>query len=135
MFKSCRKCRRENQKLLLKGDRCLSGKCVLIKRAYAPGQHGQSFQKKSSEYGKQLREKQGAKRIYGISERQFSNYVKKANQMPGNSAENLIILLESRLDNVVYRSGFACSRSEARQLVSHRHIQVNGKKVNIASYS
>ena len=135
MLKACKKCRRENEKLLLKGERCLSPKCAIIKRPYAPGQHGQSFQRKSSEYGKQLREKQKAKKIYGISETQFSNYVSRAGKIEGNNAENLLKLLEGRLDNIVYRCGWASSRSEARQLVSHRHFLVNSKKVNIPSYS
>lgn len=133
MIKACKKCRRENEKLLLKGERCLSPKCAMVKRPYAPGQHGQSFHSKSSEYGKQLREKQKAKRIYGILENQFSNYVEVAGKLEGNNAENLIKILETRLDNVVYRAGFGSSRSATRQLVSHRHFKVNSKKVNICS--
>lgn len=135
MLKACKKCRRENEKLMLKGDRCLSPQCAIIKRPYAPGQHGQAFQRKISEYGKQLREKQKAKRIYGISETQFSNYVEKSGKMDGNNAENLLKTLECRLDNVVYRCGFATSRSGARQMVNHQHFLVNSKKVNIPSYS
>jgi small subunit ribosomal protein S4 len=133
MLQACKKCRREGAKLMLKGDKCLSPKCTFIKRAYAPGQHGQSFHGKVSEYGKQLREKQSTRRSYGISESQFSNIVKKAEKLEGNTAENLMKLLELRLDNVVYRLGFATSRSWARQLVSHGHISVNGKKLNIPS--
>ena len=133
MIKACKKCRRENEKLLLKGERCLSAKCAMVKRPYAPGEHGQSFRSKSSEYGKQLREKQKAKRIYGVLETQFSNYVEAAGKLEGNNAENLVKLLETRLDNVVFRSGFACSRSQARQMVSHRRFRVNSKKVNICS--
>ena len=130
----CRLCRREGEKLFLKGERCYkSDKCAVEKRAYAPGQHGQN-RKKMSEYGLQLREKQKAKRIYGILETQFRNYFETATTQKGIAGENLMILLERRLDNVVYRAGFARSRTEARQVVRHNHIQVNGKKVNIPSY-
>ena len=130
----CRLCRREGEKLFLKGERCYkSDKCAVEKRAYAPGQHGQN-RKKMSEYGLQLREKQKAKRIYGILETQFRNYFETATTLKGIAGDNLMILLERRLDNVVYRAGFARSRTEARQVVRHNHIQVNGKKVNIPSY-
>lgn len=135
MIKACKKCRREGEKLFVKGERCASPKCAMVKRAYAPGQHGQSFRGKMSEYGKQLREKQKARRIYGLSEQQFSNCATNAEKMTGNSAENLLISLESRLDNVVYRLGFALSRSNARQGVSHGAFRVNGKKITIPSYS
>lgn len=128
----CRLCRREGTKLFLKGDRCYTGKCAIDRRAYAPGQHGQG-RKKVSEYGIQLREKQKAKRIYGILETQFRNYFAKAERMKGIAGENLLRLLELRLDNVVYRLGFAGSRAEARQLVRHSHFTLNGKKVNIPS--
>ena len=130
---SCRLCRREGQKLFLKGERCYSTKCALEKRAYAPGQHGQN-RKKASNYGLQLREKQKAKRFYGLQETQFRNYFEKAAAKPGITGENLLIMLESRLDNTVFRMGFASSRKEARQLVTHSHFTVNGKKVNIPSY-
>ena len=129
----CRLCRRENQKLFLKGDRCYSEKCAINKRSYAPGQHGQG-RKKQSEYGVQLREKQKARRFYGILESQFEKYFEMAEKRPGITGENLLAILESRLDNVIYRSGFAMSRPEARQLVRHGHFTLNGKKVNIPSY-
>lgn len=129
----CRLCRREGTKLYLKGDRCYSDKCAVDRRAYAPGQHGQS-RKKLSEYGLQLREKQKARRIYGVLEKQFRNYFAKADRQGGVTGENLLRLLERRLDNVVYRLGLASSRPEARQLVRHNHFTVNGKKVNIPSY-
>ena len=129
----CRICRREGDKLFLKGDRCYSDKCAIARRSYAPGQHGQG-RKKSSEYGTQLREKQKAKRYYGLLEGQFYHYFELAEKMSGVTGENLLKVLESRLDNVVYRAGFAMSRPEARQLVSHAHFTVNGKKVNIPSY-
>lgn len=121
-------------KLLLKGERCLSSKCSVARRAYAPGDHGQGFRGKMSEYGKQLREKQKARRIYGIDESQFKSYVQKANIMLGNKTENLMRLLETRLDNLVYRLGFASSRSQARQMVSHGLFQVNGRKAMTPSY-
>jgi len=130
---SCRLCRREGTKLYLKGDRCYSDKCAIARRPSAPGQHGQA-RKKASEYGLQLREKQKAKRIYGILESQFARYFEIAENMKGITGENLLQLLERRLDNVVYRLGFASSRAQARQLVRHGHIQVNGKRVNIPSY-
>jgi len=129
---SCRLCRREGQKLFLKGERCYSGKCALEKRAYAPGQHGQN-RKKASNYGLQLREKQKAKRFYGVQETQFRNYFEKAAAKKGITGENLLIMLETRLDNTVFRMGFASSRKEARQLVMHGHFTVNGKKVDIPS--
>ncbi|MEW6662788.1 MAG: 30S ribosomal protein S4 [Bacillota bacterium] len=129
----CRQCRREGAKLYLKGDRCYSDKCAVTRRAFAPGQHGQG-RKKLSEYGVQLREKQKARRIYGVLERQFRNYFAKADRQKGVTGENLLRLLERRLDNVVYRLGFGLSRNEARQLVRHGHFTVNGKKVNIPSY-
>ena len=129
---SCRLCRREGQKLFLKGERCYSGKCALERRAYAPGQHGQD-RKKNSEYGLQLREKQKAKRFYGLQETQFRNYFEKAAAKKGMTGENLLVMLETRLDNTVFRMGFASSRKEARQLVMHGHFTVNGKKVDIPS--
>ena len=131
---NCRLCRREGQKLFLKGDRCYSSKCALERRGYAPGQHGQG-RSKISDYGLQLREKQKAKRFYGLQETQFRNLFDKAARKSGITGENLLILLETRLDNVVFRLGFASSRKEARQLVNHGHFQVNGKKVNIPSYT
>ncbi|MDD2216911.1 MAG: 30S ribosomal protein S4 [Eubacteriales bacterium] len=131
---NCRLCRREGQKLFLKGDRCYSSKCAIEKRNYAPGQHGQS-RKKVSEYGTQLREKQKCKRFYGLQETQFRNLFDKAARKKGMPGENLLILLETRLDNAVFRLGFASSRKEARQLVTHNHFTVNGKKVNIPSYA
>ena len=130
---TCRLCRREGEKLFLKGDRCYSDKCSLGRRAYAPGQHGQG-RKKPSEYGLQMREKQKTRRYYGILESQFEGYFDMANNQSGMTGENLLRILESRLDNVVYRAGFAMSRPEARQLVKHSHFTVNGKKVNIPSY-
>lgn len=129
----CRICRREGQKLFLKGDRCYTDKCALTRRAYAPGQHGQS-RRKLSEYGTQLREKQKVRRAYGILEGQFEHYFEMANKKEGVTGENLLSILESRLDNVVFRLGLAVSRPEARQLVSHAHFTVNGKKVNVPSY-
>ena len=131
---SCRLCRREGQKLFLKGDRCYTDKCALERRSYAPGQHGNARNKKLSEYGVQLREKQKARRYYGVLESQFAEYFEMASKRKGMTGENLLAILESRLDNVVYRLGFAMSRAEARQLVRHGHFTVNGKKVNIPSY-
>lgn len=128
----CRLCRREGQKLFLKGDRCYTDKCAMNARAFAPGQHGQG-RSKNSEYGLQLREKQKAKRYYGVLEKQFLNYFKEADRKEGITGENLLKLLECRLDNVVYRMGMAESRKEARQLVLHAHFLLNGKKVNIPS--
>lgn len=130
---NCRLCRREGQKLFLKGDRCYSTKCALEKRNFPPGQHGQG-RKKISEYGLQLREKQKTKRFYGLQETQFRNLFDKAARKKGITGENLLILLETRLDNVVFRLGFASSRKEARQLVTHGHFTVNGRKVDIPSY-
>ena len=129
----CRLCRREGQKLFLKGERCYSEKCSVGLRGYAPGQHGQG-RKKSSEYGMQLRAKQTARRFYGVQENQFHHYFEIAERKQGITGDNLLRILESRLDNVVYRVGFASSRAEARQLVGHGHYEVNGKRVDIASY-
>ncbi len=130
---SCRLCRREGDKLFLKGERCYTNKCAVSRRAYAPGPHGQQ-RKKTSEYGIQLREKQRARRFYGILESQFRKYFEMAANKKGITGENLLQILESRIDNVVYRLGFATSRPESRQLVRHGHFLVNGKKVNIPSY-
>jgi small subunit ribosomal protein S4 len=130
---NCKLCRREGQKLFLKGERCYSSKCAIERRNYAPGQHGQA-RKKMSEYGVQLREKQKAKRFYGVQETQFRNLFDKAAKKHGKTGENLMILLESRLDNVIFRLGFARTRKEARQIVGHKHVLVNGKRVNIPSY-
>jgi small subunit ribosomal protein S4 len=129
----CRICRRENAKLFLKGERCYTEKCAIERRPYAPGQHGQN-RSKSSEYGNQLREKQKVRRSYGVSERQFRNYYAKAAVKKGITGDTLLQSLERRLDNVVYRLGFADSRCEARQLVRHAHITVNNRKVDIPSY-
>ncbi|WFD10413.1 30S ribosomal protein S4 [Tepidibacter hydrothermalis] len=128
----CRLCRREGMKLFLKGDRCYTDKCAINKRNYAPGQHGQG-RKKVSNYGLQLREKQKVKRIYGVLETQFRNLYEKAEKMPGITGENLLSLLERRLDNTVYRMGLASSRKEARQLVRHGHFSLNGHKANVPS--
>ncbi|MBZ4645206.1 MAG: ribosomal protein [Clostridia bacterium] len=129
----CRLCRREGQKLFLKGERCYTDKCAVARRSYAPGQHGQN-RKKLSEYGIQLREKQKARRYYGVLESQFEKYFEMASKKKGITGENLLQILESRLDNVVYRLGLATSRAEARQLVRHGHFNVNGARVNIPSY-
>mgnify|MGYP000226891676 CR=1 FL=1 len=129
---SCRLCRREGEKLFLKGDKCLSPKCPFEKRPYPPGQHTRT--RKLSDYGIRLREKQKVKRMYGVSERQMKKYFKEAEKMEGLTGENLLKLLEMRLDNVVYRLGFAESRKHARQLVRHGHFLVNGEKVDIPSY-
>lgn len=129
----CRLCRREGGKLFLKGDKCYKTSCPFEKRPVAPGQHG-ADRKKVSEYGLQLREKQKAKRIYGILESQFRDYYEKADRMKGITGENMLSLLERRLDNVVYRMGIAVSRSQARQLVTHAHFNVNGRPVDIASF-
>lgn len=129
----CRLCRREGDKLFLKGERCYTGKCAMDRRPFAPGQHGKR-RVKMSEYGRQLREKQKAKRIYGVLETQFFNYYKEAERRKGIAGDNLLIILETRLDNVVYRAGLGRSRTEARQVVRHNHVLVNGKKVNIPSY-
>lgn len=130
---SCKLCRREGQKLFLKGERCYGNKCAISRRAYAPGQHG-AQRKKLSEYGLQLREKQKAKRFYGLLESQFRKYFEMASRKKGVTGELLLQILETRLDNVVYRMGFATTRAEARQLVTHGHFEVNGKRVNIPSY-
>jgi small subunit ribosomal protein S4 len=132
----CRLCRREGTKLFLKGTRCLTEKCAVERRQYAPGQHGQAGGRgrKMSEYAKQLREKQKVKRMYGLSESQFRNTYTSASRLPGVKGTNLLVALETRLDNIVYRMGFASSRRGARQLVGHGHVEVNGRKVNIPSY-
>ena len=130
---SCRLCRRENLRLFLKGDRCYSDKCSFDRRAYAPGQHGQRRGGKYSDYRVQLREKQKVKRIYGLLERQFRGFYYRAERQKGVTGTNLLLLLESRLDNIVYRMGFATSRNQARQAVRHNHLLVNKKKVNIPS--
>ena len=129
----CKQCRREGQKLFLKGERCLTDKCGIERRAYPPGDHGRGRQKQS-EYRVQLREKQKARRYYGILEKQFRSYYDKATRQPGITGENLLRMLEMRLDNVVYRLGFAATRRQARQLVNHGHFRVNGRKVDIPSY-
>ncbi len=130
----CKLCRREGEKLFLKGARCFSAKCAFEKRSYPPGQHGLSRRGKLSEYGIQLREKQKVKRIYGVLEKQFKNYYVKAARQKGVTGENLLKLLESRLDNVVYRLGFAPSRKAARQMILHKHFTVNGRVVNVPSF-
>ncbi|MDZ7263041.1 MAG: 30S ribosomal protein S4 [candidate division KSB1 bacterium] len=132
---ACKQCRREGQKLFLKGIKCNTNKCPFERKGYAPGQHGRTRRFKQSEYGVQLREKQKVRRIYGILEQQFSNYFEKAERMKGVTGEVLLQLLERRLDNVIYRLGFAPSRKTARQLVRHRHFMVNDKIVDIPSYS
>lgn len=131
----CRLCRREDQKLYLKGERCYTAKCALERRSYPPGQHGQArrWRRKESDYALQLREKQRARRIYGVLERQFRRYFEEAERRPGLTGSNLLALLESRLDNVVFRMGLADSRAQARQLVAHGHITLNGRKTNIPS--
>ncbi|MBM3724610.1 MAG: 30S ribosomal protein S4 [Acidobacteria bacterium] len=131
---SCRQCRREAMKLFLKGERCHTEKCAIEKRNFVPGQHGKDRKAKIQGYGLQLREKQKARRYYGLLERQFRNLFEKAAQMKGVTGENLINMLERRLDNVIYRLGFGTSRSQARQVVRHGHITVNGRKVNIPSF-
>lgn len=131
----CRQCRREGTKLYLKGDKCYSDKCSFGRRGYAPGAHGQGqARKKVSEYGIQLREKQKTRRIYGVLEKQFRNYFEKAERQKGITGENLLVMLERRLDNVVYRLGFAASRTQARQLIRHGHFVVNGHRVDIPSF-
>lgn len=130
----CRLCRREDAKLFLKGDRCFSDKCGYERRQYPPGQHGQGRKKRPSDYGQQLREKQKVKRIYRLLEKQFRGYYYKASRMKGVTGENLLVLLERRLDNVAVRCGFSSSHAEARQLVRHGHFTVNGKRINIPSY-
>jgi small subunit ribosomal protein S4 len=133
---SCRQCRREGTKLFLKGTKCFTEKCPVERRPYAPGQHGQSTarRRKTSEYAKQLREKQKIKRIYGVSERQFRNTFERVAPLPGITGHNLLAALESRLDNIVYRMGFAASRKAARQLIRHRHVEVSSRNVDIPSY-
>lgn len=128
----CRICRREGLKLFLKGDRCYTDKCSIDRRAYPPGQHGQG-RKKTTDYGIQLREKQKVRRMYGLLEKQFRNYFKLAERQKGITGDNLLMLIESRLDNMVYRLGFASSRNEARQMVSHGHFLIDGKKANVPS--
>ncbi|HEY0304578.1 MAG TPA: 30S ribosomal protein S4 [Longimicrobiales bacterium] len=132
----CKLCRREGQKLFLKGTKCYTDKCPIERRNYAPGQHGlaQARRRKASDYAQQLREKQKVKRIYGVPEKYFKNLFERAAKLPGVTGENLLVGLESRLDNVIYRLGFASSRNQARQLVRHRHIQVNGGTVDVPSY-
>jgi small subunit ribosomal protein S4 len=132
----CKLCRREGEKLFLKGERCLSPKCAIERRNYPPGEHGRQaqYRRKVSDYGLQLRAKQKARRVYGVFERQFRRYFREAERRRGLTGTNLLVLLESRLDNVVYRLGFAMSRAQARQWVRHGHIEVNGRKVNIPSY-
>jgi small subunit ribosomal protein S4 len=133
---SCRQCRREGTKLFLKGTKCFTEKCPVERRPYAPGQHGQTTarRRKVSEYAKQLREKQKIKRIYGLSEKQFRNTFERVSSLPGVTGHNLLVALESRLDNMVYRMGFAASRKAARQLIRHRHVEVNGKGVDVPSF-
>lgn len=130
----CRICRRENLKLYFKGDRCYSDKCAFDRRSYPPGQHGQRRGGKISDYGLQLREKQKVKRAYGLSEKQFRLFFERSEQKKGVTGTNLLVMLECRLDNVVYRLGFASSRVQGRQLVKHSHFLINGRKVNIPSY-
>ncbi len=129
---SCRLCRRENMELFLKGERCYTDKCAIKRRNYPPGQHGQG-RTKVSDYGVQLREKQKVRRIYGVLEKQFRSFFEKADRMKGVTGENLLFLMERRLDNIVYKIGFASSRTEARQLVRHGHFTLNNRKVNIPS--
>ncbi|UCE53229.1 MAG: 30S ribosomal protein S4 [Desulfobacterales bacterium] len=130
----CRHCRRENMKLYLKGDRCYADKCAFDRRSYPPGEHGERRGRKISDYGIQLREKQKVKRMYGLSEKQFRLFFERADRQKGITGTNLLVLLERRLDNVVYRLGFVNSRAQGRQFVRHNHFSVNGKKVNIPSY-
>ncbi len=130
----CRQCRRENMKLYLKGDSCYSDKCAFDRRGYPPGEHGERRGRKISDYGIQLREKQKVKRMYGLSEKQFRLFFERADRQKGITGTNLLVLLERRLDNVVFRLGFVNSRAQGRQLVRHNHFSVNGKKVNIPSY-
>jgi small subunit ribosomal protein S4 len=132
----CKLCRREGEKLFLKGDRCFSPKCAIERRGYPPGLHGRQakFRRKESDFGLQLREKQKARRMYGVFERQFRRYFREALRRKGLTGINLLIILETRLDNVIYRLGFASSRAQARQLVSHGHFEVNGRKTNIPSF-
>jgi len=130
----CRQCRREGVKLYLKGSRCYSKKCAIERRNYPPGMHGRDPQKKTTEYAEQLREKQKMKRTYRVLERPFRNYLAEAERLRGVTGENLLMLLETRLDNTIYRLNLASSRAQARQIVNHRHVLVNGKSVNIPSY-
>lgn len=132
----CKLCRREGQKLFLKGQKCYTEKCPIERRAYPPGQHGpaQQRRRKQSDYAVQLREKQKVKRIYGLAEKQFRSLFERANHIPGVTGENLIVALESRLDNIVFRMGFAQSRNASRQLIRHRHVEVNGRKVDVPSF-
>jgi small subunit ribosomal protein S4 len=132
----CKLCRREGEKLFLKGERCFSPKCAFERRSYAPGQHGRQaqYRRKESDYALQLRAKQKARRVYGVQERQFRRYFREAQRLKGLTGVNLLALLESRLDNVAYRLGFASSRAQARQLLLHGHLEVNGRKTNIPSY-
>ena len=130
----CKLCRRENMKMFLKGERCYTDRCAMERRPYPPGDHGQGRQKKPSDFALQLREKQKVRRMYGLLEKQFKNYFRKAERMKGVTGENLLMLLERRLDNVVYRLCFGTTRADARQLVRHRHVKVNGKRVDIPSY-
>jgi small subunit ribosomal protein S4 len=132
----CKLCRREGEKLFLKGERCFSPKCAFERRSYAPGQHGRQaqYRRKESDYALQLRAKQKARRVYGIQERQFRRYFREAQRVKGLTGVNLLVMLESRLDNVAYRLGFASSRAQARQLLLHGHLEVNGRKTNIPSY-
>jgi small subunit ribosomal protein S4 len=132
----CKLCRREGEKLFLKGDRCFSPKCAFERRSYPPGLHGRQgqFRRKESDYGMQLREKQKARRLYGVFERQFRRYFREAQRQKGLTGINLLILLERRLDNVIYRLGLASSRAQARQLISHGHFDINGRKTNIPSF-
>ena len=132
----CKQCRREGEKLFLKGDRCFSPKCSFERRSYPPGLHGRQaqFRRKESDFGMQLREKQKVRRLYGVFERQFRRYFAQAQRQKGMTGENMLIILESRLDNVLYRLGIASSRAQARQLISHGHFDVNGRKTNIPSY-
>jgi small subunit ribosomal protein S4 len=131
---ACRLCRRENLKLFLKGDRCYSDKCAFDRRSYSPGEHGQRRGRKLSDYGIQLREKQKVKRMYGLSEKQFSLFFKRADKQKGVTGTNLLVMLERRLDNAVYRLGFTNSRTQGRHFVLHKHFLVNGKSVNVPSY-
>ena len=132
----CKLCRREGQKLMLKGQKCYTEKCPIERRQYPPGQHGpaQARRRKQSDYAVQLREKQKVKRMYGLAEKQFRSLFEYANHMPGVTGENLLVALESRLDNIIFRMGFAQSRNQARQIVRHRHVEVNGRTVDIPSY-
>lgn len=132
----CKQCRREGEKLFLKGDRCFSQKCSFERRSYPPGTHGRQsqFRRKESDFGLQLREKQKVRRLYGVFERQFRRYFVQAQRQKGMTGENMLVILESRLDNVVYRLGIASSRAQARQLISHGHFEVNGRKTNVSSF-